>query len=468
MNIALNTNRRTLRVALVMCALAGLLVNAGAQTTALVSRASGVSGGLGNGDSPLVGARISGNGQFVVFRSEANKLVAGDTNGYADVFVRDTTTHVTTRVSVGPLGVQAEGGDSNNPCISHDGRFVAFTSWATNLVPGGTSGSQVFLHDRDTGTTTLVSVGSNGYTPGNATSDSSSIWSNGASSVKVVFRSIASNLIPGSHLIMDGTTSHVFVREINVGIEMDFGITSLVSVAPDGVTLGNGDSGFVQTAISGDGSTVGFTSKASNLVDEDTNGAVNDVFTRNLDTNTTTLISKTTSGLQGSSNSGSCALSHNGQIVAFQSYNAFVNGDTNNVGDVFVRDTNTNTTTRVSIASGANGAQGTLASGQSNGWGIAISGDGSRVLFQSLAKNLTSKDTNNFEDVFLRDRTTNTTTMVSVTPTGKLANGSSGGLNTCGVSMSANGQFMMFASYASNLVSGDTNGKMDVFRRGPY
>lgn len=192
------------------------------------------------------------------------------------------------------------------------------------------------------------------------------------------------------------------------------------------------------------------------------------MFTRNLDTNTTTLISQTTTGLQGLGSSNSCALSTDGRIVAFQSYNAMVNGDSNNVGDVFVRDTNTNTTTRVSIASGANGAQGNGASGNSNGWGIAISGDGSRVLFQSLAKNLTSKDTNNFEDIFLRNRSTNSTVMVSVASNGKLANGSSGGLNTCGVSMSANGQFMMFASYASNLVSGDTNGKMDVFRRGPY
>jgi hypothetical protein len=457
MNLALNNNRRTLRVALGMCALAGLLVNAGAQTTALVSRASGLSGALGNGDSPLVGAKISGNGQFVVFRSAASNLVAGDTNGKADVFVRDTTTHATTRVSVGPLGLQAVGGDSNNPCISADGRFIAFSSTATNLVSGGTSGSHVFLHDRQTGITTLVSVGSDGVTPGNAASDSPSIWSNGASSVKVAFRSSAGNLING------GTTgSQVFVRET------DFNLTSLVSAVDGGTAQGNGDSGWVQTAISGDGSTVGFTSGASNLVASDTNGNVNDVFTRNLTTNATTLISQTTTGLQGLGSSNSCALSTDGSIVAFQSYNGLVNGDTNNVGDVFVRDTNTSTTTRVSIATGANGAQGNGASGNSNGWGIAISGDGSRVLFQSLAKNLTSKDTNNFEGIFLRNRTTNSTVMVSVTPANKLANGSSGGLNTCGVSMSANGQFMMFASYASNLVSGDTNGKMDVFRRGPY
>lgn len=458
MNNALIT-RQALRVALGTFALAGLMVNATAQSTALVSRASGVNGALGNGDSPLVGARISGNGQFVVFRSAATNLVAGDTNGHSDVFVRDIATNLTTRVSVASGGIQATGGDSNNPCISADGRYVAFSSSATNLVAGGTSGSHVFLHDRLTGLTTLVSVASDGVSPGFGTSDSSSIWSDGGTTVKVAFRSTAIDLIP------NGTTgSQVFVREI----EPFFSTTSLVSVAPDGLTQGNGDSGWVQTAISGDGSTVGFTSSASNLVGTDTNATVSDVFTRNLLTDQTTLISQTTTSLQGLSSSNACALSYDGRIVAFQSYNNMVNGDNNNVGDVFVRDTNTSTTTRVSIATGVNGSQGNGASGNSNGWGIAISGDGSKVLFQSLASNLTAKDTNKKEDIFLRNRTTNVTTMVSVTPSGGLANGSSGGLNTCGVSMSSNGQTMMFASYASNLVGGDTNGKMDVFVRGPY
>ncbi len=454
MNIVLN-NRQTLRVALGILALTGLIVSATAQTTALVSRASGLSGVQGNGDSPLVGAKISGNGQFVVFRSAANNLVSGDTNGYADVFVRDTFSNLTSRVSVNSSGGQAQGGDSNNPSVSADGRFVAFSSTATNLVAGGTSGSHVFLHDRQTGTTTLVSVGLDGFTPGNAASDSSSIWSDGGSFVKVAFRSIASNLISGG-----SSGSQVFVRDT-------FGVTSLVSVAQDGFTQGNGESGWVQTAISGDGSTIGFTSGASNLVGSDTNGSVNDVFTRNLDTSTTTLISQTTSGLQGLGSSNACALSFDGRIVAFQSYNALVNGDSNNVGDVFVRDTNTNTTTRVSV--GTDGAQATGgASGNSNGWGIAISGDGSKVLFQSLATNLTPGDSNRLEDVFLRNRSNNTTTRVTVTPSGGSANGSSGGLNTCGVSMSFDGQFMMFASYASNLVSDDKNKKMDVFIRGPY
>lgn len=431
--------------------LLGLIAGAQAQVTTRASVADNEA--QGNGDSPDVGARISGNGQYVAFRSVATNLVGlgVDTNGYSDVFVRDLIGGTTTRVSVadGIFGAQAVGGDSNNPSISADGRFVAFTSHATNLVAGDTNGkSDVFVRDTVLETTTRVSVAWDGV-EGNFESDSSAISADGQI---IAFRSLATNLVPGD----TNAYSDVFVRAA--------GTTTLVSVATDGLSGGNGQSGLTQTAVSADGSTVGFSSSASNLVASDTNGAVSDVFIRK--NNATTLISKTTTGLQGQSGSYSVALSTDGSIAAFTSYNNMVNGDTNGELDVFVRDTNnTGTTTRVSIASGANGAQGNRASGNSNGWGIAISGDGTKVAFQSLATNLVKKDTNGFEDIFLRNRSTNSTTMVSVTPSGGLANGSSGGLNTCGVSMSADGVSVMFCSYATNLVTGDTNGFMDVFVR---
>ena len=91
--------------------------------------------------------------------SFASNLVAGDTNGLLDVFVHDQQTKTTARVSVGPGGVQGNG-SSGNPTISADGRWVAFGSFAGNLVAGDTNGLQdVFVHDRQTGTTTRVSVG---------------------------------------------------------------------------------------------------------------------------------------------------------------------------------------------------------------------------------------------------------------------------------------------------------------------
>ena len=95
-------------------------VAAQAQTTTRVSVATG--GGQANGESPYAGAKLSSNGQFVAFRSVATNLVAGDTNALSDIFVRDRTTGITTRVSVATGGSQAVGGNSNNPSISADGR----------------------------------------------------------------------------------------------------------------------------------------------------------------------------------------------------------------------------------------------------------------------------------------------------------------------------------------------------------
>lgn len=415
-----------------------------------------------NGESPYAGAKLSGNGQFVAFRSVATNLVANDNNGFSDIFVRDLVNGTTTRVSVATGGVEAVDGNSNNPSISADGRYVSFSSSATNLVPGDNNGANdVFVHDRQTGITTLISTDGTGA-PGNGASDSSAISGDGNI---VAFRSLATNLVGGG-----GTSgSQVFVRNRAAGT------TTLVSVAPNGVTQGNGESGLMQVTISANGNVVGFSSVASNLVGTDTNGVVRDVFVRNLTSGTTTLVSKSTTGLQGMSTSYSSALSADGRYVAFASRNNFVNGDNNNLEDVFLRDTLNNTTIRVSVSS--SGAQGTGASGKSEGWGISISANGMRVAFQSLASNLVTKsangfsDTNGLEDVFLRDISAGKTYMVSkgfVAGKPGPANGSSGGLSTCGVSISADGTSVMFASYASNLIVDDLNLVMDVFVRGPF
>lgn len=436
---------------LAICALLLGAATAQAQVTTRVSVATG--GVQANGESPYAGAKLSANGQVVAFRSVATNLVAGDTNGYSDIFVHDRATGITTRVSVATGGAQALGGNSNNPSISADGRYVSFSSNATNLVPGDTNNaSDVFVHDRAWGTTTLVSADPSGA-PGDGVSDSSAISGDGKT---IAFRSLATNLV-------DSPTagSQIFVRNVD---STGLGTTTLVSVDSTGLGYGNGESGLTQVMLSADGNVVGFSSVASNLVATDTNGAVRDVFVRNLALGTTTLVSRSTSGLQGMNSSYGSALSAEGRYVAFASRNNFVNGDSNNIEDVFVRDTFTNATIRVSVDSA--GKQGNAASGYSEGWGISISADGMRVAFQSLASNLVKGDTNGFEDVFLRDIVTGKTTMVSVTLAGKAGNGSSGGLSTCGVSLSADGQTVLFASYAKNLVTGDTNNVMDVFVRG--
>src|SRR5436309_665879 len=136
--------------------------SADAQTTERVSVASG--GTEGNGAS--LSSALSADGRLVAFQSDATNLVVGDTNGATDVFVRDRQTGMTARVSVASDGTQANN-VSSYPALSADGRFVAFQSDATNLVVGDTNGkTDVFVHDRQTGTTERVSVASGGGTQG--------------------------------------------------------------------------------------------------------------------------------------------------------------------------------------------------------------------------------------------------------------------------------------------------------------
>jgi hypothetical protein len=205
---------------------------------------------------------INSDGRFVAFASDSYNLVPGDTNGQADIFVHDRQTEVTEQVSVASDG--SKGNDvCFNPCITADGRFVAFTSRATNLVPGDdmTDWDDIFVHDRQTGITDRVSVASDGTLTDNH-SGGSSISSDGRF---VAFWSWATNLVPGD----TNGQADIFVHDRQTGV------TERVSVAADG-TQGN-DGGSDRPSISADGRFVVFESSSSNLVPGDTNEAA-DVF----------------------------------------------------------------------------------------------------------------------------------------------------------------------------------------------
>lgn len=180
----------------------GVFDTAGNVSTTLISASTAGT----RGDRNSIQAAISGDGQFVAFASDATNLIAGDTNGYRDVFVRAVATSTTTRVSVGPAGVQslggATGGDSRAPSISSDGRYVAFSSDAFNLVAGDSNNiSDVFVHDRNTSTTTRVSVSDSGgqaSDPFSAPFQLGSFNPNISSSGRyVAFASLTNNLSPG-------------------------------------------------------------------------------------------------------------------------------------------------------------------------------------------------------------------------------------------------------------------------------
>jgi Tol biopolymer transport system component len=238
----------------------------------ITERVSVDSAGLqGNGASGQ--ASISGAGDVVAFLSDATNLVAWDTNGSGDIFVRDRLNGTTERVSVSSAGAQGNG-VSILPAISADGRCVAFHSVCGNLVAGDTNGyNDVFVRDRQLGTTELVSLSSGGL-QGNQDSGLAgrSISADGRF---VAFQSDATNLVGGD----TNGFSDVFLRD------RQSGTTERVSLDTSGLQ-GNQDSGdtggIAGVAISADGRFVAFESLASNLVAGDTNG-VTDVFLRDRD-----------------------------------------------------------------------------------------------------------------------------------------------------------------------------------------
>jgi len=324
-------------------------------------------------DSPS----ISADGRYVAFYSDASNLVSGDTNDTRDIFVKDLQTGTTQRISVASDGTQGNN-SSLYPSISADGRYVAFESEATNLVSGDTNDTgDIFVKDLQTGTTSRISVASDG-TQGNNSSLYPSISADGH---YVAFWSGASNLVSGD----TNDTGDIFVKDLQTGT------TQRISVASDG-TQGNNSS--LYPSISADGRYVAFDSSASNLVSGDTNNST-DIFVKDLQTGTTSRISVASDGTQGNNSSLYPSISADGRYVAFESSASnLVSGDTNVVPDIFVKDLQTGTIKRISVAS--DGTQGNNYSG-----GPSISADGGYVAFYSLASNLVSGDTNNSTDIFV-------------------------------------------------------------------
>ena len=268
--------------------------------------------------------------------SLADNLVAGDTNGKSDIFVHDRQTGATERVSVDSAGNQGDGPNST-PAISGDGRFVAFYSYASNLVAGDTntcpgtlndpSCPDVFVHDRQTGVTERVSVDSAGN-QANGQSVGSAISADGRF---VAFLSLADNLVAGD----TNGFEDIFVHDRQTGATERVTVNSsggeTTCDVPPNLCTSTG-------AISADGRFVTFSSKVSNLVAGDTN-ADYDIFVHDRQTGATTRVSVDSGGNEGNSSSFDLDISGDGRFVAFDSFASnLVAGDTNGHGDVFFHD----------------------------------------------------------------------------------------------------------------------------------
>jgi hypothetical protein len=382
------------------------------------------------------GPSVNWDGSLVAFDSYAKRLGSHDTNNVQDVFVRNRVAGTTRRVSLSSSGVQGDN-TSVTPFISANGRFVAFHSLSTTLVPGDTNGkTDIFVRDRRTGTTERVSL-SSGAGQSNGDSYYGVLSGDGR---YVAFQSGATNLVPGDPLPF----GNVYVRDRTTGV------TTRVSVSSTGAVSANSSS---SPSLSRNGRFVGFQAFGDDLVSGDANGAT-DALLHDRVTGTTELVSLNSSGGQGNDASFAPTLSADGRYAAFGSWATnLASGDSNDTLDCLVRDRLNSTTERVSLAS-----DGTQANGASVG--CRISADGRYVAFSSSASNLVPGDTNNAEDVFVHDRTTHVTVRASVSSGGAQAN--AGSFN---IALSADGRHVVFQSEASNLIAGDTNHKIDVFVR---
>lgn len=406
-------------------------------------------GGLGNSDSLNGAFAISPNGRYVAFESYSSNLVPGDTNGVPDVFVRDNLLGATTRVSTDSAGNQSNAG-AGQPALTVDASgtvYVAFASTASNLVSGDTNGVlDVFVKNLTAGLTTRVNTDSAGN-QSNGGGSRPVLAVDGSGTVYVAFWSGASDLVGGdTNLAYD-----VFLKNLSTGA------TSRASTDSAGNQSG-GDSFNPALAVDGSGTVyVAFSSSASNLVGGDTNN-VGDVFVKNVNTGLTTRASTDSAGNQvylSASQDPAIAVDGNGTVyVAFwNDVSQLVSGDNNNHADVFLKNLTTGATSLVSTDSAWNQAD----LGAFDGQALAVDDSGTvYAAFWSAATNLVSGDTNGVPDVFVKNLSTGVTSRV----------GPAGGSNPYYPSIAVNGTGSIFVAFWTgdgDLVPGDVNVAYDVF-----
>jgi Tol biopolymer transport system component len=390
---------------------------------------------------------LSDDGQFLAFTTTAG-LVPEDTNGVEDIYVKNFYTGTLQRVSTGAGGAQANGA-SLWPVLSYFSDKLLFGSAASNLVPGDTNGKvDLFLKDLVTGTVQRVSTAADGAQANGAMEECAPTFS--PNEQTVMFASLANNLVPGS-----SGDYNIFIKNLATGSVQQ------VSVAANGVTPLNGTSQY--PLFSPDGHKVVFDFDPYSPIPGDANGAI-DVYVKNLDTDALTLVSTSSTGVLGNGDSEGGLFSPEGRYVYFTSIaNNLVPGDTNGRWDIFRKDLATGELVRVSVAAdGSELAGGTGIDGHieaSGSWVGTISSDGHYLLFASDATNLVAADTNGAFDLYVKDLWTGDVALASANAAGQPADG----LTFFGA-LSADGRYIGFESLATNLVSGDTNGKSDFFR----
>ncbi len=411
----------------------------------ITGRASALPGAVqapSGGDS--TDARISAGGRYVIFSSTAS-LVPEDTDGQKDVYRKDLLTDSLIRVNATYNGNPANN-TSTAGAISTDGRYVAFWSWASNIVPSDNNGkADVFLRDMTTGTTERISVNSAEQEgTGASPTDQDGTIDLSLDARYVTFSSTSPNFGADAD-----TTSDIFVRDRVAGT------TELISVN-DAEQSSNADA--FHPSISADGRYVAFHSTATNLVTGDTNGAV-DAFVRDRQSpGYTYRVSLHDNESQSPAGGWDPWIDDSGTKVAFTSSSKLNALDPNNSNDVYVRNRTGNTTTVASIGT--------------DGWAAGlsqdptISGDGTVVAYQSTSTS-SMAGSNSWETIYARRLSSGAMTRVSAPTSGQVVGGASRH-----PSLTMDGLAAAFDSSSSAMVTNDTGSKDVFFHRsvgfGPY
>lgn len=427
-------------------------------TTSLVSRSTT---GVASNQSSLAPS-VSADGRFVVFESDATNLVESDTNGLRDVFVRDTVSGTTTLVSENSQRTGPGDGNSFGARISSDGRFVAFISFAGNLVSGipeAAGTHDCFLRDLQAGRTVYVSLKPDGTISGESVFVTDVVAD--ATDAYVVFdgKAAASTLVTG--LSDSGATEDIFLRKIPIG-NMGGGTTLCVSLQPGLATTGTGSSTVPSLGQDSENIYVAYQSTAKDLVTPNTLSGLTYVYWRpvtkaSFSLGTTLHASRKVGGnaatnYASNGNSTAPAISADGRYVVFQSTasDMVATADANGAAgvDVFVAgDMKSGSPTTILASLHSAGTQGELSCTSAS-----ISGDGRFVVFQSGSTDLVDGDGNGKDDIFRRDLQTGTTIRASLGADALEANGQSSQPR-----ISADGRNVVFVSKATNLSAADTN-----------
>ncbi|MEQ9642676.1 MAG: hypothetical protein RIM84_21810 [Alphaproteobacteria bacterium] len=389
---------------------------------------------------------LSADGRYVAFVSAAGNHITIDNNATFDVFLRDVMTATTVRASLSFSGTDPND-VSGDPWVSGDGRFVAYDSPATNIDSRADApSSDIFVFNRLSNLTSLQSIVA---ATGNSPDLDSTRPALSADGQVILFQTRAPNL----YLPAEGATE----TDLDiVRIDLTAGTTTRLAKA---LNDAEPDADLMNPFVAGAGLVAGFESQASNLVANGPDNAAGPTQLYVVDSRdgATSLVSRGTDNMAGDGASTGASLSSDGRYVAFQSAATnLIDDDGNGFIDAFVLDRATGGIERVSVSSDGDEADGLAA----NSTSVSISGNGRWVAFASTAGNLVTADFNNASDVFVHDRRSDTTVLVSLSQSGSQANGDS----TQPV-ISADGQYIAFVSTATNLIDGQVfSGQGEVYR----